>query len=456
MWETIKRLIRFLLIPVMVIGGAGFTQQSAAAQSQLVRLAQASGSPPPLNFSIHAPWPAGVTWHAGDNGSFFDDCDPDNDLYHCDKDRYALDFNGSGANGETVDSGVMVMSVADGLVNSAGWVDGYGYSVVINHGSGYQSRYAHFTAQPLVQAGNWVPQGTPLGYVGSTGGTSTGNHLHFVMYYCDPADIQLAANSNRMLCGNNNSEIQALRPLPLEGDNDLTDGEQVTSGNHGVGFEAINQSDLTNANAIRIHQPFAETYRTLGGEFIFGLTTSAVQRWQGAGNFYQEFGPSSHQNVPWEGLRSALIEKDNIAYVVLDPIWDEYKQQGGPNSRLGLPISHTYDQYVAAPNGGQVYQLRTDFEHGSIIGWPPGVTELYDAQNATWRGRIYEDSNFQNLNLERYDKYIDFQWVPEQNNDPLRLKIASGWISNLGRQGRGNNLSIPVEYQAPGTCASLC
>lgn len=70
----------------------------------------------------------------------------------------------------------------NGVVVYAGWNDwGYGNVVVINHGNGWQTLYAHMNTYN-VGCGQHVFQGSPIGTIGSTG-NSTGSHLHFEMLY---------------------------------------------------------------------------------------------------------------------------------------------------------------------------------------------------------------------------------------------------------------------------------
>lgn len=69
-----------------------------------------------------------------------------------------------------------------GVVVFAGWSNyGYGYMVVIDHGNGWQTAYAHLSAVG-VTCGQSVFQGGYIGAVGSTG-NSTGAHLHFELVY---------------------------------------------------------------------------------------------------------------------------------------------------------------------------------------------------------------------------------------------------------------------------------
>jgi murein DD-endopeptidase MepM/ murein hydrolase activator NlpD len=80
------------------------------------------------------------------------------------------------------DLGDAIYAADAGVVVYAGWNNwGYGNVVVINHGNGWQSLYAHMSAYN-VGCGTSVAQGTMIGAFGSTG-NSTGPHLHFELMY---------------------------------------------------------------------------------------------------------------------------------------------------------------------------------------------------------------------------------------------------------------------------------
>ena len=74
--------------------------------------------------------------------------------------------------------GQLVYASAAGTVTYASWdLSGYGYLVMIDHGNGYVTYYAHLFGF-YVDVGDVVEQGLPIGALGNTG-NSTGPHLHF-------------------------------------------------------------------------------------------------------------------------------------------------------------------------------------------------------------------------------------------------------------------------------------
>ena len=79
-------------------------------------------------------------------------------------------------------TGTPIFASKSGVVTTAciGWGNGYGNHVVINHGDGYSTLYAHQSALNVYE-GQIVSQGDVIGYVGSTG-NSTGPHLHFTVF----------------------------------------------------------------------------------------------------------------------------------------------------------------------------------------------------------------------------------------------------------------------------------
>lgn len=83
--------------------------------------------------------------------------------------------------------GARVFAAADGSVMEVGKAEDYGRFVIVYHGLGVTSLYAHL-GSVLVHPGEHVGQGTPLGYVGMSGLTN-GPHLHFeIRYFGVPVD----------------------------------------------------------------------------------------------------------------------------------------------------------------------------------------------------------------------------------------------------------------------------
>jgi len=77
-------------------------------------------------------------------------------------------------------SGTNIIAANAGTVIFSGWNGGFGNCIIIDHGGGYATLYAHNSAN-LVSVGQQVYRGQVIGRVGSTG-NSTGPHLHFEVH----------------------------------------------------------------------------------------------------------------------------------------------------------------------------------------------------------------------------------------------------------------------------------
>jgi murein DD-endopeptidase MepM/ murein hydrolase activator NlpD len=77
-------------------------------------------------------------------------------------------------------TGTVIKAAMDGRVSTVGASPIYGKYIILTHGGGYQTMYAHMNVTSVRQ-GAYVNQGAKIGEVGSTG-YSTGPHLHFAVY----------------------------------------------------------------------------------------------------------------------------------------------------------------------------------------------------------------------------------------------------------------------------------
>jgi murein DD-endopeptidase MepM/ murein hydrolase activator NlpD len=75
-------------------------------------------------------------------------------------------------------TGTPIMAAGDARVAFVGWKGGYGRTVILDHGRGYTTLYAHMSKFGKYKAGQRISQGSVIGYVGSSG-LSTGPHLHY-------------------------------------------------------------------------------------------------------------------------------------------------------------------------------------------------------------------------------------------------------------------------------------
>ena len=94
-------------------------------------------------------------------------------IYHTRRFHAGMDF--------TAPTGTDIFATGNGRVVSAGWQQGYGNCVEIDHGYGYRTLYGHMH-KIGVRVGQKLTRGDVIGTVGSTG-KSTGPHLHYEVHF---------------------------------------------------------------------------------------------------------------------------------------------------------------------------------------------------------------------------------------------------------------------------------
>jgi murein DD-endopeptidase MepM/ murein hydrolase activator NlpD len=85
----------------------------------------------------------------------------------------------------SVPEGTPILATADGIVSFSGWNGGGGNVIVVEHGHGYSTYYAH-NQKNAVQVGQRVKRSELIGYAGATG-SATGSHVHYEIWKSDRA-----------------------------------------------------------------------------------------------------------------------------------------------------------------------------------------------------------------------------------------------------------------------------
>ena len=94
-------------------------------------------------------------------------------IYKTPKMHTGMDFTGS--------MNTEIYATGKGVVEFIGWMQGYGNTIIINHGFNYKTLYGHLNGNK-VKVGSKVNRGDVIAYMGSTG-KSTGVHLHYEVHY---------------------------------------------------------------------------------------------------------------------------------------------------------------------------------------------------------------------------------------------------------------------------------
>jgi murein DD-endopeptidase MepM/ murein hydrolase activator NlpD len=80
----------------------------------------------------------------------------------------------------SVPAGTPILATAEGIVSFSGWNGGGGNVVVMEHGNGYSTYYAH-NKRNAVQVGQRIKRGEVIGHAGATG-HATGSHVHYEIW----------------------------------------------------------------------------------------------------------------------------------------------------------------------------------------------------------------------------------------------------------------------------------
>ena len=184
-----------------------------------------------------------------------------------------------------------IVAFADGVVTYAGANGGYGNVVYINHGNGYQTRYAH-QKYLNVKVGQAVKKGDILGYMGTTG-NSTGNHVHFEVRIngntVNPYDYVFngkTINSNTDYTGVITYQVYTNKWLPEVNKCDNTD-----NGYAGIYGQAITSFRCKSQNGEIIYEA-----HELGGNWIGAVNSNDYS--SGNDNSF-----AGNLNKPIDGIR---------------------------------------------------------------------------------------------------------------------------------------------------------
>lgn len=126
-----------------------------------------------------------------------------------------------------------IYAAANGRIEFAGTKGGYGKTIIINHGNGYKTLYAHQNAFAKgIRSGMNVKQGQHIGYVGNTG-LSSGPHLHLGLYKngnaVDPLSVIRKPEVDGISGAYKNTFIANAKKLINKFDSEIKDKNRATA-----------------------------------------------------------------------------------------------------------------------------------------------------------------------------------------------------------------------------------
>jgi len=250
-------------------------------------------------------------------------------------------------------AGTPIRAAWGGVVATAGWHDGWGWQVILNHGvlpdTGRQTltRYAHMQARPHVTVGQRVEPNQVLGREGTTG-SSTGPHLHFAMYYGTVANYSTARDPYPLL---------KVAPVVTYGidvsrhQGDAINWAQVFAA--GIQFATIKASEGTEAQTslltrdhFRRHMPVARAHIPLVGAYHVLRSADAARQvsW-----FLKQMDLAGDWRTMIHQLDYEKWDYDFPSYAHLKAFVQEHREQTDGHPLIIYCGKWIWDQVVGKP-----------------------------------------------------------------------------------------------------------
>lgn len=289
---------------------------------------------------ISSPWLAGDTWQGAGScgGSYYHEGD-----YHHGASDYAIDFNRYP--GCTSDRGCPLIAVKSGVVVFAGSSGGFGNCVKIDHGyyNGKQTTtfYAHLlNGGPFVVLGEQVEQGCVVGLCGNTGGTSTGEHLHFEERE-NNRSVRISSMDSYNWCDSQSCDGHVLTSKNVK----LLDlAYDRNGGSYWIGNREYQMWDLTQARSANPNHPWYNAWNQNDLYRSDKTPKNCVIQHLNGGYWWDSA-------IVYDGLGGA-----RRAYVLHSGFWINWTNNGGPLCWLGMPVTDEYSQGTG--------KARQDFQRG--------------------------------------------------------------------------------------------
>lgn len=291
--------------------------------------------------SVSSPWLPGDTWQGAGScgGSYYHE-----GSYHDGTSEYAIDFNRHPACSS--DRGYPLVASKAGTVAFSGWRSGFGNCVEIDHGS-YQGKntktfYAHLLdGGPFAVLGESVNQGCIVGLCGKTGGTSTGEHLHFEERENNQS-VRITSMDGYNWCDPScDGHVQTSRNTTL-----FDMAYYRNGGSPKIGNREYVMWDLEHARAANPNHPWYNAWNP-NDLYRSDKTPKNCVIQHLNGGFWWDSA------IVYDGLGGA-----RRAYVLHSGFWVSWTNNGGPLCWLAMPVTDEYSQGTG--------RARQDFQRGYL------------------------------------------------------------------------------------------